>query len=217
VPIRQESLPQRKLTEIRYLSGGQNRALTSSVSVLCQTKGLRDSARLRPDWGYSLTPVIIFEVAQLLRKYPVFNASYKDRAAHYYETVNIGFAIDAEKGLSIPVIPKADHKTVEEIAGLTLDALRRYIEGNLNTKDIAQGTFTITDLSAEGVLGIRPLINYCQCAILALGGEFSLPGARAGIYELSLTFDHRLTEGRAAAIFLRELKERLETYENANP
>ena len=213
VPTRRELLPERKVTEIRYLSAGQNAGLASSVSILCPTRGLREKARRRSDWGGSLTGVIVLEAAKLLRKFPAFNAFYEAGAIHYYERVNIGIVIDAGRGIQVPVIHDADRRNLPDI----VTALQKRLTGYfLDEKDVAAvsgGTFTFTDLSAEGAFGLIPLINYRQSAILSIGGEFFPPDCRSGIFQLTLTFDHRLTEGRAASMFLRELADRIKDYE----
>jgi hypothetical protein len=79
----------------------------------------------------------------------------------------------------------------------------------------AGGTFTITDLSNDGVLTFHPLINQGQSAILGIGAEFFPPGSREGFFNLILSFDHQLSEGRSAARLLRDLAQRLQAYETA--
>ncbi|MBU2652677.1 MAG: 2-oxo acid dehydrogenase subunit E2, partial [Bacteroidetes bacterium] len=88
-----------------------------------------------------------------------------------------------------------------------------YHEGSLPAAALQDGTFTVTDLSGEDVFSFRPVINHRQSAILGVGAEQPLGGER--VFQLSLTFDHRLTEGREAARFLRALRERLGTYEDS--
>jgi hypothetical protein len=92
--------------------------------------------------------------------------------------------------------------------------LRRYLDHTLRVDDLTAGTFTITDLSNEGVLTFHPLINQGQAAILGIGSEYtSGVGPAEGFFTLILAFDHQLTEGRQAAQFLRELARRLQAYE----
>ena len=80
---------------------------------------------------------------------------------------------------------------------------------------LAGGTFTITDLSTEGVVSFHPLINQGQAAILGVGAEYAAgePGSRFS--NLILAFDHQLAEGRTAARMLCELRDRIATYEGA--
>ena len=73
----------------------------------------------------------------------------------------------------------------------------------------------MTDLSGEGVFAFHPLINQGQSAILGIGAEFFPPGSREGMFNLMLAFDHQISEGRAAAKVLNQLKQRIAGYESA--
>ena len=86
-----------------------------------------------------------------------------------------------------------------------------YVEDTLATADVAGGTFTITDLSGDGISFFQPLISQGQSAILGIGSDRT---AKEEAFFLTLAFNHRLTEGRAAARFLAELRERLEAHSN---
>jgi pyruvate/2-oxoglutarate dehydrogenase complex dihydrolipoamide acyltransferase (E2) component len=214
VPFRRETLSRSKQTEIRYLASGYHNTLPSVVTVAVSTRGLRAAAEQYAHASGSITAIILFEVGRLLRHYPLFNAFYADGAAHLYEAVNIGFALDAGHGLKVPVIRQADTKSLPEIASEMQAMLRRYLDHALRVDDLAAGTFTITDLSNEGVLTFHPLINQGQAAILGIGSEYNGGvGLAEGFFTLILAFDHQLTEGRQAAQFLQELARRLQAYE----
>jgi 2-oxoglutarate dehydrogenase E2 component (dihydrolipoamide succinyltransferase) len=214
VPFRREVLSRSKQTEIRYLASGYHNTLPSMVTVAVPTRGLRAAAAQYAHAPGSITAIVLFEVGRLLRQYPLFNAFYAHGAAHLYEAVNIGFALDAGDGLKVPVIRQADTKSLPEIASEMQAMLRRYLDHTLRVDDLAAGTFTITDLSNEGVLTFHPLINQGQAAILGIGSEYSRGGGPGeGFFTLILAFDHQLTEGRQAAQFLQELGRRLQAYE----
>ncbi|HZK82558.1 MAG TPA: 2-oxo acid dehydrogenase subunit E2, partial [Humisphaera sp.] len=104
VPVRDEPLSRAKRTEIKYLASGTANSLTSVVSVAVPTRGLRAAIENLGTIGANATAVIAFEAARLLKKYPLFNAYYDDGHAKFYEEVNIGLAVDAGKGLKVPVI-----------------------------------------------------------------------------------------------------------------
>jgi pyruvate/2-oxoglutarate dehydrogenase complex dihydrolipoamide acyltransferase (E2) component len=214
VPFRRDILSRSKQTEIRYLASGYHNTLPSVVTVAVPTRGLRAAAAEYAHAPSSLTAIMLFEVGRLLRHYPLFNAFYAHGAAHLYEAVNIGFALDTGHGLKVPVIRQADTKSLPEIASEMQAMLRRYLDHSLRVDDLTAGTFTITDLSNEGVLTFHPLINQGQAAILGIGSEHNNGGGVAeGFFTLILAFDHQLTEGRQAAQFLRELARRLQAYE----
>jgi 2-oxoglutarate dehydrogenase E2 component (dihydrolipoamide succinyltransferase) len=208
-------LSRSKQTEIRYLAAGSHHTLPSLVTVAVPSRGLQAAAAQSTYAPGSTTAIILFEVARLLRHYPLFNAFYAHGAAHLYEAVNIGFALDAGEGLKVPVVRQADTKSLPEIASEMQACLRRYVDNTLRVEDLAAGTFTITDLSSEGVLTFQPLINQGQAAILGIGSYGNGVGTAAGFFTLMLAFDHQLTEGRQAAQFLCELAGRLQAYEAA--
>jgi pyruvate/2-oxoglutarate dehydrogenase complex dihydrolipoamide acyltransferase (E2) component len=215
VPVRIEPLPRAKKVEARYLATALRSGLPSVITIACPTRGLRQALASHPDLRGQVSPIIIFEAARLLRSYPFFNAYCSEGSAHFYEQVNIGFAVDAERGLKVPIIRDADTKSLPEIANEMQELVVDYLNDSLQMKSLAGGTFTVTDLSGDGVFGFHPLINQGQSAILGIGGEFFAPGSKEGMFNLILAFDHQISEGRAAAKFLNELKRRIAGYENA--
>lgn len=215
VKTRSERLPRAKRTEARYLRSGFEMTLPSVVAVTCPTRGFREAAGRRSSIAGNATAIIVFEAARLLRKYPAFNAYHDAGAVHYYEDVNVGFAVDAGRGLKVPVLREADAKSITEIASEMRDLVVTYLDDALAVESLAGGTFTVTDLSGEGVTAFHPLINQGQSAILGICAEVFPPGTRSGTFNLVLAFDHQLAEGRTAARFLCELRDRLASHESA--
>ncbi|WP_414663740.1 2-oxo acid dehydrogenase subunit E2 [Horticoccus sp. 23ND18S-11] len=215
VALRSEDLSRAKRVEIRYLQTGAENTLPSVVTVPYSTAGLKKAAEQLAAGGGGGTAVIIYELARLLRKYPVFNAYYGNGQVHYYDQVNIGLAVDGGLGLKVPVIFDADKKGLPEIADAISELLLDYVNDSLPVARLAGGTFTITDLSSEGVTAFHPLINQGQSAILGVGAE--MPGAPTadGQANLIMAFDHQLAEGRSAARMLGELRDRLKSYQDA--
>ena len=215
VKTRSEQLPRAKRTEARYLRSGFEMTLPSVVTVTCPTRGFHEAAGRRSSIAGNATAIIVFEAARLLRKYPAFNAYHDAGAVHYYEDVNVGFAVDAGRGLKVPVLREADAKSITEIASEMRDLVVTYLDDALAVESLAGGTFTVTDLSGEGVTAFHPLINQGQSAILGICAEVFPPGTRSGTFNLVLAFDHQLAEGRTAARFLCELRDRLASHESA--
>ena len=183
--------------------------------MICPTRGLKAAAQTHPELRGGPLPLILHETARLLRKYPVLNAFYDEGNIHYYESVNIGIAMDAERGLKVPVLANADRKNIAETRMELENFVLSYLDDTLPVQALADGTFTVTDFSGEDVHSFMPLINQGQAAILGIGAEYFLPGLSNGVFNLMLAFDHRLTEGRAAAAFLKDLRDRLASYERA--
>jgi pyruvate/2-oxoglutarate dehydrogenase complex dihydrolipoamide acyltransferase (E2) component len=213
-PYKRVPLSKMKRSERANLGAGMGNAVASSVSVTCFTRGLRRIVESSLGRG-SASAVIVYEVSRLLRKYPALNATYQADSILQYEMVNIGYAMDDGRGLKVAVLPKCDSLSREEIVERLRDLTVAYIEDKLTPTQLANATFTISDLSGLGVSGFVPLISENQGAILGVGGEQFAPGGREGFYTLTLTFDHQLSDGRTAALFLSDLKSRLAQYESA--
>jgi len=204
-----KKLSKHKRTEIAYLKDVQSSNLTSTVNIYVDTKYCFEF--LNPNLKYfknSLLPIIVYETSKLLIKYPVFNAFYANDSVGYYNSVNCGIAIDMEHGLKTVKLPNTNTLQIAEIENLIFELSNKYIDNKLSPADLNEITFTITDLSTEGTAFFLPLINRHNSAILAISAN----DKELNRTLLSLTFDHRLTEGRLASIFLRELKDRLQTY-----
>jgi pyruvate/2-oxoglutarate dehydrogenase complex dihydrolipoamide acyltransferase (E2) component len=215
VPVRWEELSRRKLGEIRCLRSAQDNVLASSVTVPCPTRGLRSLLRDSGGAVSTPTPIIVFEAARLLREHPAFNAVCAQDRAGYYDEVNIGVAFDYDKGLMVPVVRHADHKELAEIAEELWGLMYKYMRQELTAEDLSGGTFVVSDLSAEGVSSFVPLINLGQSAILGIGTELFPAAGAVGSFNLILTFDHQLAEGRMAATFLNELVRRVQAHESS--
>ncbi len=213
-PYKRIPLSKMKRSEQANLGAGMGNAVASSVSVTCFTRGLRRIVESSLGHG-SASAVIVYEVSRLLHKYRALNATYQAGAMLQYEMVNVGYAMDDGRGLKVAVLPNCDSLTREEIVDMLRDLSVAYIEDKLTPTQMANPTFTISDLSGLGVSGFVPLISENQGAILGVGGEQFARGNREGFYTLTLTYDHQLSDGRTAALFLGDLKARLEHYESA--
>lgn len=208
-------LPRRKIFEAKVLSQGQDRTVQSQVTSSVRAPRLRARLERLGLTSIGLGALTIFETARLLRKYPEFNAIHDRGRMGQYADVNVGWAIDGGQGLMVPVIPQADQKTPQEIVEIMQRHIDAYVEGKLATADFLGGTFTISDLSGDGISHFHPLISQGQSAILGVGGE--LDGEGNEMLYLTLAFDHQLAEGRKAAQFVRELAGRLEAHAALEP
>jgi pyruvate/2-oxoglutarate dehydrogenase complex dihydrolipoamide acyltransferase (E2) component len=215
VAVTWTDLPRRKIFEAKVLGQGQARTVQSQVTSSVRAPRLRARLERLGLTSVGLGALVIFEGARLLRKYPEFNAVHDRGRMGAYGDVNVGWAIDGGQGLMVPVIPKADEKTAQEIVEVMQRHIDGYVEGKLGTADFLGGTFTVSDLSGDGISHFHPLISQGQAAILGVGGE--LDGAGNETLYLTLAFDHQLAEGRKAAQFVRELAGRLETHAALEP
>jgi pyruvate dehydrogenase E2 component (dihydrolipoamide acetyltransferase) len=166
--------------------------------------------------GIKLTSMsfLIKAVASALKRHPIVNASV-DMDEHqivYKEYVNIGVAVDTERGLVVPVLRNVDRKTISQIAA-ELDRLATMARsGELSIDQMRGGTFTISNLGAVGGTYSTPIINPPEVAILLAGRSRYFPQVVDKEIEprlvmpLSLTYDHRAVDGAAAARFLNDVK-----------
>jgi pyruvate/2-oxoglutarate dehydrogenase complex dihydrolipoamide acyltransferase (E2) component len=212
-PYEEIPLSKMKRREGQSLAAGVGNAVQSAVSVTCITQGLRGN--LGPKTARTnISAVILYEVSRLLRRYPTLNATYRDEKMLQFVDVNVGFAMDDGHGLKVVVFHNCDTLSLTQISTLLGDLTVAYIENKLTPTQIANATFTISDLSGMGVSSFYPLISENQGAILGIGAEQFLPGSAFGSYNLTLAFDHQLSDGRTAASFLNDLKQRLHNYES---
>jgi pyruvate dehydrogenase E2 component (dihydrolipoamide acetyltransferase) len=163
----------------------------------------------------TVTAVALKACALALKAFPEFNASLDVESEHlilkrYY---HIGVAVDTEHGLLVPVIRDVDKKSIEELA----KELNEVAESARQRKaDMTGGTFTISNLGGIGGTGFTPIVNWPQVAILGLSRGKLVPSWRDGqvaprlMLPLSLSYDHRVIDGAAAARFTRRLAEMLE-------
>lgn len=215
LPVTEVPLSRMKRSEAKSLAGGAKNTIPSSVSVTCLTRGLRAALEADPALAGNVGALVVYECARLLRKYPSFNATHSSGTMLSYDQVNIGYAVDDGRGLKVVVLRDCDRKSLREITAELRELVLNYLEDKLTPVQITDGTFTISDLSGIGVSSFAPLISEGQSAILGVGGEQFVPGSRDGFYTLTLGFDHQLSEGRTAALFLNDLKDRLLHYEKA--
>jgi pyruvate/2-oxoglutarate dehydrogenase complex dihydrolipoamide acyltransferase (E2) component len=204
-----KKIPNSKKTEIEYLSSIQNTGLTSTIYMDVDLGSFFES--INPSLLYlkdSILPVIVYECSRLLLKYPVLNAYFIDNNIAFYNDVNVGIAMDIDDGLKVVKLPSTNVLTINEIEQLIINLSNKYQERKLETSDLMDVTFTITDLSSNGAYFFTPLINKKTCAILGI----SKTDTKLNRIILSLAFDHRVTEGKIATTFLYELKERIESY-----
>jgi pyruvate dehydrogenase E2 component (dihydrolipoamide acetyltransferase) len=165
--------------------------------------------------GIKLTamPFILKAVAMALQKHPRFNASLDDEKEEiiYKEYINIGIAVDTPRGLVVPALRKADWLNIPQIAQQLNTLAEKARSAAFSVDDLRGGTFTVSNMGAIGGAYSTPIINHPEVAILLLGRSRWVPVAREEKVEsrlmlpLSLSFDHRLLDGAAAARFLNDV------------
>ncbi|GIE30114.1 dihydrolipoamide acetyltransferase component of pyruvate dehydrogenase complex [Actinoplanes italicus] len=202
--------------------------LTTVVEVdVTKIANLRNKAKadFQAKHGVKLTFLPFFALAtvEALQQHPVVNSSIDVEAGTvtYHGAEHLGIAVDAPKGLVVPVIKDAGDLNLAGLSKRIADLADRTRNNKIGPDEIGGGTFTLTNTGSRGALFDTPIINQPQVGILGLGavvkrpvivndpelGEIIVP--RSMVY-LALSYDHRIVDGADAARFLGTLKERLE-------
>jgi pyruvate dehydrogenase E2 component (dihydrolipoamide acetyltransferase) len=166
----------------------------------------------------TLTVMILKAIVSGLRRYPQFNSSLDEKTGeivlkHYY---NVGIAVATDRGLIVPVIRNVEQKSIIELAVELGDIAKKTREGKIELDRLQGGTFTITNIGAIGGVGMVPMVNFPEAAILGMAKATPKPVVRDGVIQIrtimpvALSFDHRIADGAEAAYFVRHVADCLE-------
>ncbi|GAA5508928.1 2-oxo acid dehydrogenase subunit E2 [Novipirellula caenicola] len=166
--------------------------------------------------GLKLTtmPFLIKAVATALRHHPSINAVIDEQNEQviYKDYVNVGIAVDTDRGLVVPVMQNTDQRGIPEIARGLAEMAGKVRGGQFAVSDLKGGTFTISNLGAIGGQYSTPIVNVPEVAILLVGRSRKLPVVMPDdsiqprlMMPLSLSYDHRLVDGGTAARFLNDV------------
>ena len=166
----------------------------------------------------TLNDMVLYAVSRVLPNHRDCNAHFLDDTMRYFNTVNLGVAVDTPRGLMVPTVFAAEKLTLNELAKQTKTVIKEAQSGTISPDKLKGGSFTVTNLGSLGVESFTPVINPPQTAILGVcnitrrikdedGEDVSYPAMG-----LSLTFDHRALDGAPAAKFLKDLCFALENF-----
>ena len=166
----------------------------------------------------TVTAIALKVCASALKVFPQFNASIDmgKEEIIYKQYINIGVAVDTDRGLLVPVIRDVDKKNIVELAAEMTQLSKKARDKKLAPAEMEGGTFTITNLGGIGGTGFSPIVNHPEVAILGLSRSRMEPEWVNNKFEprlilpLSLSYDHRLIDGADAARFLRWIAEAFE-------
>ena len=166
----------------------------------------------------TVTAIALKVCASALKVFPQFNASIDmgKEEIIYKQYINIGVAVDTDRGLLVPVIRDVDKKNIVELAAEMTQLSKKARDRKLTPEEMEGGTFTITNLGGIGGTGFSPIVNHPEVAILGLSRSRMEPEWVNNKFEprlilpLSLSYDHRLIDGADAARFLRWIAEAFE-------
>ncbi|HET9111880.1 MAG TPA: 2-oxo acid dehydrogenase subunit E2 [Ktedonobacterales bacterium] len=176
----------------------------------------REQARRQRAVNITYTDLLVMAVAHTLRAHPRVNASWVNGGIVQHPDVNVALAVAADYGLVTPVIHRADTLDLGAIAARRTELVQRAQSGKQRSDDLANGTFTISNLGMYGVDAFNAIVPGPQAAILAVGRIVErvvpLHGVPAvqPMMALSLSCDHRVIDGARGAEFLGALADLLE-------
>lgn len=219
-PIRVE-----RMSKIRKTIANQMHASWSSVPRVTNfdDADITDLERLRQSskddyaaQGLKLTtmPFLIKAVATALRHHPTINAviDTENEQIVYKDYVNIGIAVDTDRGLVVPVLRDVDRMGIPDVARGLAETAGKVRGGQFAVSDLKGGSFTISNLGAIGGQYSTPIVNIPEVAILLVGRSRKLPVVMPDdsiqprlMMPLSLSYDHRIVDGGTAARFLNDV------------
>ncbi len=235
---RGKPLPQ--ATEIQPLSNirkriaeAMHRSLQNAAQLTHHTSAdarkileLREKVKVKKEKeeypNITLNDMICFAVAKTLKKHPEVNAHFLGDQIRLFRDVNLGMAVDTERGLMVPAVIGADKLTLAELSGQLKELAARCRKGNISPDLLnpESAGFTVSNLGAYGVEMFTPVINLPQVAILGVNTIVYRPANPeegknriVPFIGLSLTYDHRALDGGPASLFLKEVKEEIEKFE----
>ena len=185
--------------------------VTADAGALTEIRKYINDTIEDKDYRYSINDLLLKLTATALSKMPVMNATFEADGIHIHQHVNLGMATALENGLIVPVLHKAEAKSLKEIRAEARVLSAAAQAGRLTPDNITGGTFTVSNLGGYGSVDLfSPIINPPQVAILgvgritesvvAVGGEIKI----RPLIGLSLTYDHRAIDGATAALFMKE-------------
>ena len=190
-----------------------------ATKLMALRASLKNGAEKMGIANITLNDMILFAVSRVILNHKDLNAHYLDDVIRYFNNVNIGIAVDTNRGLLVPTVFGAEKLSLNELSIAAKAVITEAQSGTINPDKLQGGTFTVTNLGSLGIESFTPVINPPQTGILGVdtitkrikevnGEDVTYPAMG-----LSLTFDHRALDGAPAAKFLKELCFALENFD----
>ncbi len=168
----------------------------------------------------TITSILVKVMAKALEEFPLFNTSLDSNSNEiiFKDYINIGVAVDSDRGLMVPAIKNANGKGILEISQDLVRLSQKVKTKKISPEELQGATFTISNLGGIGTSAIFPLVNHPQVAILGVAGSQKEAVWINDTFEprlimpLTIGFDHRVINGADAAKFLKYIKSLLEDW-----
>ncbi|MGC9397835.1 MAG: dihydrolipoamide acetyltransferase family protein [Anaerolineae bacterium] len=202
----------------RLTRSWRERPQVTLITELDATNLVNARAQLNaePDVKVSYNAFLVKAVALALRDHPEANVALTEAGLQQRQQINVGLAVDTERGLMVPVLHDADAKGLLEIDRALKELAQRALDGVSLPDELVGGSITVTNLGMYEIDAFTPIINPSESVILGVGQIAAKPVVADGeiairqMMTLSLGFDHRVIDGAPAARFLQRIKRLLE-------
>lgn len=222
----------KSLSKVRkIIAGAMHRSLQNSAQLTHHLSAnasgmleLRRQVKARQNEGYphniTLNDMVCYAVIRSLLLHPDANAHFLGETIRQFKQVNLGLAVDTERGLMVPALLNADRLSLPGLSSSLKELADSSRQGSISPDVLLPeaASFTVSNLGAYGVEMFTPVINLPQVAILGVNTIIQrpmvLPDGNFGFQPfmgLSLTYDHRALDGGPATIFLAEIKKQIES------
>ena len=190
-----------------------------ATKILALREQLKANAEKFGLSNITLNDMILFAVSRVILNHRSLNANYLDDTMRFFNTVNLGIAVDTDRGLLVPTLMHAEKLSLNELSAQAKALIGEAQKGTIAPDKLKNGSFTVTNLGSLGIESFTPVINPPQTGILGVdtitrrikevnGEDVTYPAMG-----LSLTFDHRALDGAPAAKFLKDLVNALENFD----
>ncbi len=218
-----------KLTNIRKVIAKSMHASLSNMAqltlnssfdatqVMAYRAMLKDNAEKLGLNNITINDIVLYAVSRTILSFKDLNAHYLDDkdVMRYYNTVNLGIAVDTERGLLVPTVFSAEKMSLNELSGEAKSVIKAAQAGQISPDKLKGASFTVTNLGAMGIESFTPVVNPPQTGILGVGAvtyRLKADGSTYPAMGLSLTFDHRALDGAPAAKFMKALCDNLANF-----
>jgi pyruvate dehydrogenase E2 component (dihydrolipoamide acetyltransferase) len=192
--------------------------------LLALRQKIKDSGEALGLPNITLNDMICLVVAKTLPRFPTLNGIFAKATGKFVRRtdVQLGIAIDTERGLMVPVVPNAHALTLSQLSGVIRDYASQCRSGAIDPDLLSGGTFTVTNLGAMGIESFTPVLNTPQVGIIGVCAvvQTAQPDGKGGVafkplMNLSLTIDHQVVDGAPAAHFLKAMVDGIQNFELA--
>ncbi len=188
-----------------------------ATAIMAFRAQVKDNAEKLGLNNITINDIVLYAVSRTILSFKDLNAHYLDDkdVMRYFNTVNLGIAVDTERGLLVPTVFGAEKMSLNELSAEARSVIKAAQSGSIAPDKLKGASFTVTNLGAMGIESFTPVINPPQTGILGVDAvtyRVKPDGSAYPAMGLSLTFDHRALDGAPAAKFLKALCDNLTNF-----